>query len=351
MTTPLRLKIGADPELFLRDKKTGLFVSAHNLMPGTKDSPHKVDLGAIQVDGVAAEFNIDPTESAQQFVTNITAVTGQLKKIVGEGFELVSEPTCTFAEDYFKSLPETVRELGCNPDYNAWTGQVNVKPDGDSTTMRTGAGHIHLGWTENADPTDDVHFEDCRIVAKQLDYYLGLYSLMWDDDTKRRTLYGKAGSFRAKPYGMEYRPLSNQWLATSRLQSWVWNAAYRGFVDLVQNGNRLEDKLGDIAQRFIDGNENWWGSGSGNKSPDHMKLAQLPLMTGLENPPIPPKPKPVESDAVKPKARHYYGTKRHSLGSDLGAALEKANQMGHSSGDVKYSPSTGSYYVNVKIEV
>jgi len=300
----LKISIGADPEMFVREKSTGRFVSAHNLLPGTKLKPHPVDLGAIQVDGVAAEFNINPSQTASEFVTNISAVTGQLSKIIGDKYELVSEPTCVFPADYFKSLPEEARELGCNPDFNAWTGQVNVKPDGDATTMRTAAGHIHIGWTDGADPTDSVHFEDCRIIIKQLDYYLGMYSLMWDKDTKRRTLYGKAGSFRPKPYGCEYRPLSNVWLRTPKLQTWVWNAAFRGVIDLIQNGNRIEDKFGDMARRCIDGNENWWDGSKVKDSEDFAKIYGLSGFTGLETPP--PLPKPVafgEKEVSTPKSK------------------------------------------------
>ena len=292
----LRLLFGADPELFIRNKKTGAFISAHDLIPGSKLEPFKVDLGAVQPDGVAAEFNIDPTETAQAFTTNIAAVMGKLQSYIGADHELVSQPTCTFPEEYFKSLPPVVRELGCNPDFNAWTGQVNERPDGDSTTMRTAAGHIHIGWTEKADPTDSTHFDDCRIIAKQMDAYLGMYSLMWDEDTKRRSLYGKAGSFRPKPYGMEYRPLSNVWLRTKSLQTWVWNAAYRGCVDLIQSGKRVEDTLGDIPREFIDNNIQWWKKNEIG-SDDRRKLAHtLPNFTELANPP--PLPKPEDAKLV-----------------------------------------------------
>ena len=56
-----RILVGADPELFLRDKKTGQLVAADiNQIKGTKVTPYKVECGAVQVDGAAGEFNIDP---------------------------------------------------------------------------------------------------------------------------------------------------------------------------------------------------------------------------------------------------------------------------------------------------
>lgn len=293
----LKIMIGADPELFVRNIKTGEFVSAHTLMPGTKTEPHPVNMGAVQVDGVAAEFNIDPATNAAAFSSNINAVMGQLKGFIGKDFELVSEPAVIFKEDYFKNLPEAVRELGCNPDFNAWTGQVNEKPDGDVTTMRTAAGHIHIGWTSGQDPTDDTHFDDCRIIARNLDYYLGLYSLQWDQDTKRRSLYGKAGAFRPKPYGVEYRPLSNVWLRSPALQQWVYTAAYQGTYSLITTGVRMEDTFGSLAREFIDKSEPWWGTENAKKSKEHKKLGMLSAHTGLPNPP--PLPKPVTKEEAK----------------------------------------------------
>jgi hypothetical protein len=293
----VKFLIGADPETFVRNKKTKEIVSAHDLIPGTKLEPHKVELGAIQVDGVAAEFNIDPCPDAQTFSNHITHVMNQLQHFIGDKYELVTEPTVTFADNYFKSLPEYVRELGCNPDFNAWTGKINDRPDGDSTTMRTGAGHIHIGWCKNVDPGDKTHFEDCQIIARHLDYYLGLYSLQWDQDTNRRKLYGKAGSFRPKPYGVEYRPLSNVWLRTPELQRWVFSAAYNGIHQLINGNRRIEDDFGEIARDFINNSESWWKPEDSKKSKDHRKLFHLNMYTGLKNPP----PLPVPSADVEKK--------------------------------------------------
>jgi hypothetical protein len=116
----VKVTVGCDPELWLRDKKTGEIVSAHTLLPGTKLEPYKVPAGAIQVDGTAAEFNIDPANTYSTFVTNISQVLTQIKARV-PSHELVYEPVTTYKEEYFYSLPENARELGCNPDYNAWT--------------------------------------------------------------------------------------------------------------------------------------------------------------------------------------------------------------------------------------
>lgn len=264
----LKIKIGADPELFVREKKTGNIISAHTLVPGSKIEPYPVPLGAVQRDGTAAEFNITAANSGGEFITNIATVMDSLRKMIGSDYELVPEPTVMFEPTYFKSLPDEVRELGCNPDWNAWTGDLNERPDGDSTTMRTGAGHIHIGWIDGkgVNPNDPAHIEDCRMVVKQLDYHLGMYSLLWDKDTKRRSLYGKAGSCRFKPYGVEYRPMSNVWLRSPTITQWIYNTAIKAVSDLQnQKMKPMEDLFGDYARGVVDKSEEWWNDPKGKK--------------------------------------------------------------------------------------
>ena len=89
--------------------------------------------------------------------------------------------------------------------------------------MRTAAGHIHIGWGEDFDPQDDEHFSRCCRLVQQLDAGIGLASVLLDNDTERRQLYGAAGAFRPKPYGVEYRVLSNFWVLNPSYREFVWN--------------------------------------------------------------------------------------------------------------------------------
>ncbi len=214
------LTFGCDPELFLRNIKTGEYVSAHGIIPGSKAEPYKVEAGAVQVDGMAVEFNIDPVKSGKEFSASVKTVLAQLSEMIGPDLELVAKPTVHFSEEVFAAQPKEALELGCEPDYNAYTGDQNTPPNGDAK-FRTGAGHIHIGWCEDADINDPEHIEVCRVVVRQLDYYLGVTSHFWDNDKKRRQLYGKQGSYRVKPYGVEYRPLSNAWLNIPEVYEWI----------------------------------------------------------------------------------------------------------------------------------
>jgi hypothetical protein len=216
----MQLKFGCDPELFIQ--AGAKFLSAHDKIPGTKDHPFRVPGGAIQVDGVAAEFNIDPVETLEEWLDNIFMVKDFMMKEYY--LDLVATPTATFDQEYFDSLPEEAKLLGCEPDFNAYTGVENTPPE-TTEPFRTGAGHIHIGFDEFMDPMDVKHFAVCRELTIQLDNILYPMSLLWDRDTKRRTLYGKVGAFRPKTYGVEYRPISNKWVGDTYLQQAVFLVA------------------------------------------------------------------------------------------------------------------------------
>lgn len=270
--------VGADPELFMVNPNTGHFVSAHDLehgprVPGTKWEPHKVPFGAVQVDGTALEFNIDPASSVDEFVHHLKSVRQTLVDMV-PGYNVVAEPVARFDNDYFKfQVPSCAQELGCNPDYNGWTQDVNPKPDATELSFRTASGHLHIGWTENEDIENKEHFLFCCKVARQLDYYLGIYSLLWDSDDTRRELYGKAGAFRPKSYGMEYRVLSNRWLDSEPLMRWVYNTIQCAMADAFA-GTWAEDTYGSLARDIIDHNDTAWLS----HQPDFdLNLEALPV--------------------------------------------------------------------------
>jgi hypothetical protein len=237
-----KILVGCDPELFMF--RAGRPVSAHGVIKGTKHEPFKVQHGAVQVDGTALEFNIDPAENLGDWMFNIDAVMDQLRKMVPDDADILAEPVAEYGFEYMKTLPREAVELGCEPDFNAWeNGAVNEKPDVDAP-FRTGSGHVHIGWTDGASIYDITHSDSCILATKQLDFSLGLGSLLFDKDVKRRVLYGSAGSFRPKSYGVEYRVLSNAWLRSSKLMEWVFNTTQKAIGDLMDGkyyGNEIKD--------------------------------------------------------------------------------------------------------------
>jgi hypothetical protein len=231
------LKVGADPEIFVECNNS--LISAHGLVQGTKEKPYPVNKGAIQVDGMALEFNINPAESLEEFVDNINEVMKQLVGRLPLGMKLSALSTANFGSEYINKQPRVARDLGCSADYNAYTGKTNPKPNID-TPFRTAAGHIHIGWTSGADYKCDEYMDLCCEFTKVLDLYLGLPSVLLDSDVKRRELYGKAGAFRAKDYGVEYRVLSNFWLQSKPLMAYVYSQTHKALVSFLK-GFRIND--------------------------------------------------------------------------------------------------------------
>ena len=204
------ITVGSDPEVFV--KSSAGIIPVIGLLGGTKNSPRPVELGAVQEDNVLAEFNITPARTAKEFVNNINHVMEQLAGLLGNNkYEIKSWHSFRMRE--LSKYGPAAHEFGCDPDFNCWTGTQNPPPNRDRPGLRTAAGHIHVGGTK--------HSPD--VVAKIMDICLGVPSIIYDTDPIRRIMYGKAGAYRPKPYGMEYRVLSNFWLKTDTMKEWVFN--------------------------------------------------------------------------------------------------------------------------------
>lgn len=218
MTKVHEYLFGADPEVFVYDVDRKQVVSAHDLLPGTKDNPHATKHGSVLPDGVAAEFNIPPAATTEEFINSINAVMGDMRSIIGEKIStplLLTAPTAFFKKDYWKTLPKAVQALGCMPDYNAWTLKRNKSPDGRGSgeeIMRSIGFHLHVGYSQGDDVNDRELFKDKAKRVRQLECAMYPTSLLYDNDTERRRLYGQMGAFRPKPYGFEWRTLSSKLL-------------------------------------------------------------------------------------------------------------------------------------------
>lgn len=263
----MELKIGADPELFIRNKKDGKLISADGLFEGTKENPYPVYCGAVQVDGMAAEYNIIPASNRNMFIAHNVIVLNELRKIIKRNnptldFEFVFNPVADFGAEYIAEQREEARRLGCTPDFNAYNGGIpNPTPDAEMP-FRTASGHVHLGWGKDYDINDPEHIEACCMMVKQLDCFLmGSLTIEGKDGKRRRELYGKAGAFRPKSYGVEYRVPSNTWLSNTAYMSKIFLNAKDAFDQLIagipsyeNNGNGTGSYwygVGPNAERMI----------------------------------------------------------------------------------------------------
>jgi Phage phiEco32-like COOH.NH2 ligase-type 2 len=225
---------GCDPEVFV--KKRGTAVSAYGLIPGTKKQPHPVSGGAIHVDGMVLEINTDTVALGsfstsyyaenravfEDFELKFSEVLAELRSALAKKYTMVVTPTQEFSEKVLREQPEEALALGCEADYNAYTLEANPRPDGD-VNFRTGAGHIHVGWGKDIDVYNPDHFKICAEFIKVMDSTVGLYMTILDPCPKRRELYGKAGTFRPKSYGVEYRTPSNVWIKNKKSRKDIIN--------------------------------------------------------------------------------------------------------------------------------
>lgn len=233
--------VGADPEVFLVDF-TGKHISAVGLIGGSKQHPRDIGEGcAVQEDCVAAEFNIPPAKDVDNFVRSIKYTLAYLTEHVkAHGLSLSLTSSQSFDEDQLHT-PQAVT-FGCEPDFNAWTGQQNPTPRAKDKNLRTAAAHVHIGSNLN------------RIqLARWCDVEIGLRTVLEGDDPIRRELYGKAGCYRPKDYGIEYRTPGNYWLRDEQGMRNMFNRV-QNVVAMVGNGGMLDDKAGDDIQMAINGN-------------------------------------------------------------------------------------------------
>lgn len=241
------ITLGCDPELFLVDGYSN-HISAVGKFGGTKDEPFPItDMGhCMQEDNVALEFNIPPSADVESFNYNIGLVLDYLKGAAAEQGLFLDISSSAEFEDEQLATPEA-QEFGCSSDYDAWTGMENDKPDAD-TNLRTCGGHIHIGYRK---PSHKVNLS----IVKAMDLFLGVPSLFMDDDVDRRIMYGKAGCFRPKEFGVEYRVLSNFWVADESLSTWAYNATIQAIEFINENGIDALDKYEDKIVKCINTND------------------------------------------------------------------------------------------------
>jgi len=210
------LTVGHDAEVFVTNR--GTIAHAIGLLGGTKDEPLQVDQGAIQEDNVLAELNIWPATNADDFVSRTNVVMDEIVTRLPDGYDVRVQASHHYTKPVLMAMPDQALDFGCSPDYNAWTLSAN-DVSSPLTTLRTAGGHVHIGFSQAVTATSQVE------VMRMCDYLLGLPSVLLDDDVERRSLYGKAGAYRPKAYGAEYRVLSNFWLKDEELMRWVYAQA------------------------------------------------------------------------------------------------------------------------------
>ena len=224
------ITVGADPEVFFQNKDSKEIISAEGLIGGNKYEPLPItEHGhSIQEDNIMAEFNIPPSTNAQEFFENIEYVKNHLSDIAHLNNCNLSTKTEAYIDPKYLNTKQA-KMFGCEPDFNVYLKKHNEKINSNNT-FRSCGGHIHVGWESSKEKS----LEEQEDVIKAMDLTLGLESILIDKNTGRRSTYGKAGNFRFKKYGVEYRTLSSFWIHEEKLIKWAFNKTKEALY-LVEN--------------------------------------------------------------------------------------------------------------------
>lgn len=236
--------IGADPELFIINTKTNNVVSAIGIIPGKKGKPYTKGMPrgfGVELDCILGEFNIPPSTSVMEFVDSIKYMKSWIRnwiKNYDENLDICCKASMLVPEDQL--IDPRASEIGCMPDFNAYTECENQKPLQYPDNHRVAGSHIHIGY-------DNPDVETSIKLIKFFDLCCGVPSILHDRDTFRRTLYGKAGSFRLPKYGAEARCLSSYMLNDDYLPM-IYKQTILA-VDMVNDNYPLPE--GDLVQKCI----------------------------------------------------------------------------------------------------
>jgi hypothetical protein len=240
---------GSDVELTVVNQD-GVPVDVTGMIGGDKKNPVWFDNFNVQEDNVNAEYAINPVESLDQWILYHSKAIATVEQLLPTGYGILFNACTKYDPSQLES--ENAKLSGCDPDFSAWSGMPNLKPL--LNDMRSCGGHIHVG-------VDGVNKEQ---LVKWMDVTLGLPSLFMDSDRQRRSMYGKAGSYRPKPYGVEYRALSNFWAKTPEGLEWAYTQTKKAvefcFTDMLDNIPVLYSipKAIDTYDMFMaDGAMNW----------------------------------------------------------------------------------------------
>ena len=260
------LKVGSDAEFFLLKDKIPFPVCG--LLGGTKENPRPVLEGngyAVQEDNVLVEFNIPPANTAIEFHESISKMLSYLKEEMQKNnLECKYNSSELFEQKILEQYPQAYA-FGCEPDYCVWTKTVNPSPEfprvwkeypnksrakNDEITYepRTAGYHIHVSYLVD---NQSSSLADKELFVKAQDLFLGVPSILLEKSNIRRKYYGRAGAFRPKEYGHEYRVLGSALLSdNSHINEWIFNQNCRIIHWL--NTGRAEHQLRDNGDTIVE---------------------------------------------------------------------------------------------------
>jgi hypothetical protein len=241
--------LGSDPEFFVVNNQ-GEPAILIGKIGGSKQDPLPISDGiSIQEDGVSMEFCIPPIQSEEKWVEALNKCK-EIGNTIAANFDckLGIASSMLFDKDELEKYP-TACEFGCSVSYNGWTLEhTSVPPASKVGGLRTTGFHIHFGISDMRSNNDDF-VPTVSALSRICDVFLGIPSILVDEDTRRRAIYGSPADFRFKDISnnimlFEYRCLGGGLLANDETIRWVYRQAYKAvdyFNQCVDNPLLLEE--------------------------------------------------------------------------------------------------------------
>ena len=210
----------------------GQYKSAVPVLKGTREKREKLNGHEIFHDNVLAEVAVQYGASRHQVVENFGAALKWLASKVAP-CRLNLAASADFPEK--ELLDPDAKQAGCDEETDAYTRMTLPSQEEavKSSPFRTAGGHIHLGGAGVLQNSIKV-----KLVIYALDLFVGIPSLFLDNNilaVERRQMYGKAGSYREKPYGLEYRVLGPFWLRSPDTVKLIYDLSMFA-LDFVDSG-------------------------------------------------------------------------------------------------------------------
>lgn len=241
--------MGSDPEIFVLDKQDKV-IPAYTFLKG-KDKPdltgtedefdifnytHNSGKQKMFWDGFQAEFNTVGSYCLGWVQDSLAiGMASVLKKaqLKNPDAKLTLKTLVEIDTDVLANAEPQHVEFGCMPSFNAYN-MKGLQADGRNVPFRSTGGHIHFG-------INKLSKEDAEKYVKTLDKILGVACVSLfakQDDPRRRMMYGLAGEYRLPPHGLEYRTLSNAWMAHPVIFNLVFELA-RKCIAIVDKGDEV----------------------------------------------------------------------------------------------------------------
>lgn len=251
----MKLTIGSDFELLVKNLELNKIVPVPLKFGGSKVNPLGIGNGCHrQIDCVTAEFNIPPGTTKEEFLNSINYCMTAGNRILSDinpALTLVAKSSNRFDQEDL-DVSDVYTTFGCSSSIDAWSRKSREACADEAKNLRSAGFHVWIGLEDV-----DVDTELFLRIVKSMDLFLGLPSLLIDQDQERRSIYGQAGDCRYKQIKeitlCEYRSLGSYMLSSKELISYVYDQTIKAVDFALYSKKEITDLVREaINEQNID---------------------------------------------------------------------------------------------------